>query len=182
MSVLCHGVRGGRSPPQVKAESTTTLFGTPPALLLDGLGNITWKQGDIASDMTVGFQLQNDNIFNALLDKADDNGVDAHYLIDGARRNPMALGLTLAKRGRPVRFLGKKEVFDAPIIGQLARAMGGIRVVRGTGSDEPLAEWERELLEEPKKAAEAEQPVAEQPAAEQPAAVAAEQSAPAAAE
>jgi putative phosphoserine phosphatase/1-acylglycerol-3-phosphate O-acyltransferase len=31
-------------------------------------------------------------------------------------------------------------VFDAPIVGQLARAMGGIRVVRGTGSDEPLAE------------------------------------------
>ena len=39
---------------------------------------------------------------------------------------------------RPVRFLGKKEVFDAPVVGQLARAMGGIRVERGTGSDEPL--------------------------------------------
>ena len=52
----------------------------------------------------------------------------------------MAMGLALAKRGRPVRFLGKKEVFDAPIVGQLARAMGGIRVERGTGSDEPLAE------------------------------------------
>ena len=51
----------------------------------------------------------------------------------------MAMGLALAKRGRPVRFLGKKEVFDAPIVGQLARAMGGIRVERGTGSDEPLA-------------------------------------------
>jgi putative phosphoserine phosphatase/1-acylglycerol-3-phosphate O-acyltransferase len=54
--------------------------------------------------------------------------------------DPMALGMALAKRGRPVRFLGKKEVFDAPIVGQLARAMGGIRVERGTGSDEPLAE------------------------------------------
>ena len=54
--------------------------------------------------------------------------------------DPMAMGLALAKRGRPVRFLGKKEVFDAPIVGQLARAMGGIRVERGTGSDEPLAE------------------------------------------
>ena len=53
--------------------------------------------------------------------------------------DPMAMGLALAKRGRPVRFLGKKEVFDAPIVGQLARAMGGIRVERGTGSDEPLA-------------------------------------------
>ena len=37
-----------------------------------------------------------------------------------------------------MRFLGKKEVFDAPIVGQLAAAMGGIRVERGTGSDEPL--------------------------------------------
>jgi ElaB/YqjD/DUF883 family membrane-anchored ribosome-binding protein len=36
------------------------------------------------------------NVFNALLDKADDNGVDAHYLVDGARRNPMALGLIAA--------------------------------------------------------------------------------------
>jgi putative phosphoserine phosphatase / 1-acylglycerol-3-phosphate O-acyltransferase len=53
--------------------------------------------------------------------------------------DPMAMGLALAKRGRPVRFLGKKEVFDAPIVGQLAKAMGGIRVERGTGSDEPLA-------------------------------------------
>ena len=41
--------------------------------------------------------------------------------------------------GRPLRFLGKKEVFDAPVIGPVARAMGGIRVERGTGSDEPLA-------------------------------------------
>ena len=54
--------------------------------------------------------------------------------------DPMAMGLALAKRGRPVRFLGKKEVFDAPIVGPVARAMGGIRVERGTGSDEPLAE------------------------------------------
>jgi putative phosphoserine phosphatase/1-acylglycerol-3-phosphate O-acyltransferase len=49
-----------------------------------------------------------------------------------------AMSVTIARSGRPVRFLGKKEVFDAPIIGQLATAMGGIRVDRGTGSDEPL--------------------------------------------
>ncbi len=53
--------------------------------------------------------------------------------------DPMAMAVTLAKRGRPVRFLGKKEVFDAPVVGQMAKAMGGIRVERGTGSDEPLA-------------------------------------------
>ena len=50
----------------------------------------------------------------------------------------VAMALAIAKTGRTVRFLGKKEVFDAPIIGQLATAMGGIRVERGTGSNEPL--------------------------------------------
>jgi putative phosphoserine phosphatase/1-acylglycerol-3-phosphate O-acyltransferase len=54
--------------------------------------------------------------------------------------DPAAIAVTLARVGRPIRFLGKKEVFDAPIVGQLAKAMGGIRVDRGTGSDEPLAE------------------------------------------
>jgi len=54
--------------------------------------------------------------------------------------DPMAISYAFAKRGRPARFLGKKEVFDAPIVGDLARAMGGIRVERGTGSDEPLQE------------------------------------------
>ena len=49
-----------------------------------------------------------------------------------------AMSLVIARRGRPARFLGKKEVFDAPVVGQLAAAMGGIRVDRATGSDEPL--------------------------------------------
>ena len=48
------------------------------------------------------------------------------------------LAMTMAATGRSVRFLGKKEVFDAPLVGSLARAMGGIRVERGTGSDAPL--------------------------------------------
>jgi putative phosphoserine phosphatase/1-acylglycerol-3-phosphate O-acyltransferase len=52
--------------------------------------------------------------------------------------DPMAIALTIARTDRTVRFLGKKEVFDAPIVGQIAAAMGGIRVDRGTGSDEPL--------------------------------------------
>ena len=46
----------------------------------------------------------------------------------------VAMNLLVAQSGRPCRFLGKKEVFDAPIIGPLARAVGGIRVNRGTGS------------------------------------------------
>lgn len=49
-----------------------------------------------------------------------------------------AMAVMIATTGRPVRFLGKKEVFDAPIVGPLATAMGGIRVDRATGSDEPL--------------------------------------------
>jgi putative phosphoserine phosphatase / 1-acylglycerol-3-phosphate O-acyltransferase len=51
-----------------------------------------------------------------------------------------AVAYAVAKAGRPVRFLGKKEVFDAPIVGDLARAMGGIRVERGSGTDQPLEE------------------------------------------
>jgi putative phosphoserine phosphatase/1-acylglycerol-3-phosphate O-acyltransferase len=51
-----------------------------------------------------------------------------------------AMAVTVARSGRPIRFLGKAEVFDAPIIGPLAKALGGIRVERGSGSDEPLRE------------------------------------------
>ncbi len=49
-----------------------------------------------------------------------------------------ALALVAAKMGRPVRFLGKKEIFDAPVVGLVARALGGISVDRGSGSNEAL--------------------------------------------
>ena len=49
-----------------------------------------------------------------------------------------AMALALARTGRTVRFLGKKEVFDAPVVGTIAKAIGGIRVERTSGSDEPL--------------------------------------------
>jgi putative phosphoserine phosphatase / 1-acylglycerol-3-phosphate O-acyltransferase len=52
--------------------------------------------------------------------------------------DPLAIGMVMARTGRPVRFLGKKEVFDAPVVGQITAALGGIRVERGSGSDEPL--------------------------------------------
>ena len=48
------------------------------------------------------------------------------------------VGLVAARAGRAVRGLGKREVLDAPVVGPLARAIGTIRVDRGTGSDEPL--------------------------------------------
>ncbi len=44
----------------------------------------------------IGDQLSVKNLFNALLDKADENNVDARMLVDGARRNPIALGLIAA--------------------------------------------------------------------------------------
>jgi putative phosphoserine phosphatase/1-acylglycerol-3-phosphate O-acyltransferase len=50
----------------------------------------------------------------------------------------LALGVTLALHGRPVRFLAKREMFDTPLVGPLMRAIGGIPVDRGTGSPAPL--------------------------------------------
>jgi putative phosphoserine phosphatase / 1-acylglycerol-3-phosphate O-acyltransferase len=79
------------------------------------------------------------------LDNIPDSGP---AIIAGNHRSyfdPLAIGFTLARKGRPLRFLGKKEVFDAPIVGDLAKAMGGIRVERGTGSDEPLEEAAKAL-------------------------------------
>jgi len=48
------------------------------------------------------------------------------------------VNLVIARAGRTARFLGKKEVFDAPVVGRVMKAFGGIRVVRASGSDEPL--------------------------------------------
>lgn len=57
----------------------------------------------------------------------------------------VALALVAAGLGRPVRFLAKAEVFDAPLVGRMARALGGIPVHRGSGSDEPLRRAEAAL-------------------------------------
>ena len=56
-----------------------------------------------------------------------------------------ALAIVAARIGRPVRFLGKKEIFEAPVIGQLARALGGISVDRGERPDQSLREARRAL-------------------------------------
>ncbi len=50
----------------------------------------------------------------------------------------MVMANVVARSGRTARFLGKREVFDAPVLGQVAAAFGGIPVARGTGSDAPL--------------------------------------------
>ena len=52
--------------------------------------------------------------------------------------DPIVMGVVIAKTGRNVRGLGTQEVFDVPLVGRLMKASGGIRVDRGTGSDEPL--------------------------------------------
>ncbi len=56
-----------------------------------------------------------------------------------------AVGIVASKIGRPIRFLAKKEMIDAPIIGPMARSMGAIRVDRGADSDKPLNEAIRGL-------------------------------------
>ncbi len=49
-----------------------------------------------------------------------------------------ALGVVAARLRRPVRFLAKREVFDAPVVGTLARALGGIVVDREARGSEPM--------------------------------------------
>lgn len=44
----------------------------------------------------IGDQMTPRRLFDALLEKADENGIDARYILDGARRNPLALGLIAA--------------------------------------------------------------------------------------
>ena len=59
--------------------------------------NIRRTQDEMSKTVDkLGNQLSAKNLFNAMLDKADENGVDAQYLVEGARRNPMALGLIAA--------------------------------------------------------------------------------------
>ncbi|MDY7100177.1 MAG: HAD-IB family hydrolase [Actinomycetota bacterium] len=59
--------------------------------------------------------------------------------------DPTVLLLAAARRGRNARFLGKREVFEAPIVGTVVRAFGGISVDRGSGADTPLLEAARAL-------------------------------------
>ena len=52
--------------------------------------------------------------------------------------DPLVMITTVARSGRNARYLGKREVFELPVIGPLLEAGGGIPVDRGTGNDEPL--------------------------------------------
>lgn len=49
--------------------------------------------------------------------------------------DPVAISMAMFDAGRHPRFMGKKEVFDAPVIGPLARACGSILVDRDRDGD-----------------------------------------------
>jgi len=51
----------------------------------------------------------------------------------------VALGLTVMRAGRLPRALAKKEIFDAPVLGQLAKVLGQIVVDREAGGGNALA-------------------------------------------
>lgn len=54
-------------------------------------------QDDMSSTVDkIGDQLSIKNMFNALLDKADESDINTRFIVDGARRNPVALGLIAA--------------------------------------------------------------------------------------
>jgi putative phosphoserine phosphatase/1-acylglycerol-3-phosphate O-acyltransferase len=59
--------------------------------------------------------------------------------------DPVIVAHAISKRGRPARFLSKKEVTDAPIVGSLVKALGAIRVDRGSGNEAPMVEAARAL-------------------------------------
>ena len=52
--------------------------------------------------------------------------------------DPVVLTAVGMRRGRKLRYLGKKEMFDAPVVGQGMKLLGQIEVDRGSGSTEPL--------------------------------------------
>jgi putative phosphoserine phosphatase/1-acylglycerol-3-phosphate O-acyltransferase len=56
-----------------------------------------------------------------------------------------ALALVAADLNRPVRFLAKRELFEAPMVGWALRAIGGIPVDRGSGDQSPLKAAEASL-------------------------------------
>jgi putative phosphoserine phosphatase/1-acylglycerol-3-phosphate O-acyltransferase len=56
-----------------------------------------------------------------------------------------AVGFAISKAGRRPRSLSKKEIFDAPVLGQLARWFGQICVDRDAGGGDALADAVRAL-------------------------------------
>jgi putative phosphoserine phosphatase/1-acylglycerol-3-phosphate O-acyltransferase len=59
--------------------------------------------------------------------------------------DPVAIGMAAARSGRLPRFLAKKELFEAPVVGQAMQALGQIKVDRGRAGSNALREAERAL-------------------------------------
>lgn len=59
--------------------------------------------------------------------------------------DPLMIGHLGGRVERPIRFLAKREVTDAPIVGPVTKALGAIRVDRGSGSEAPMVEAARAL-------------------------------------
>ncbi len=59
--------------------------------------------------------------------------------------DPLVVGYAAAKADRPARFLAKKEVTDAPVVGQIATSLGAIRVDRGGDTSSSMLQAERAL-------------------------------------
>ncbi|MEQ8716943.1 MAG: HAD-IB family hydrolase [Acidimicrobiales bacterium] len=54
--------------------------------------------------------------------------------------DPVVVAWLAYTRNRPIRYLGKAELFEHPVVGPLMRALGMIRVDRGSGASQPLDE------------------------------------------
>ncbi|MEM9131299.1 MAG: HAD-IB family hydrolase [Actinomycetota bacterium] len=59
--------------------------------------------------------------------------------------DPLVVGFAAAQGDRPIRFLAKKEVTDAPVVGSIATALGAIRVDRGGDTAAAFAQAEDAL-------------------------------------
>jgi hypothetical protein len=77
----------------------------------------------------LGEQFTLRNLFNSLLDKADENDLDTRYLLDGARRNPLALGLISAGA------IWLVSDSDAKLPSFTSRSKGGSSGRLGTSTD-----------------------------------------------
>lgn len=59
--------------------------------------------------------------------------------------DPLLLAYATGQSSRPVRFLAKKELTDAAVVGPITKALGAMRVDRGSGSEEPMIQAARAL-------------------------------------
>lgn len=73
------------------SKTTTQSAPREPAEIEREIRNTQVEMGRTVDQ--IGERLTPRNVINALLDEAEEKGIDARYLIEGARRNPLALGM-----------------------------------------------------------------------------------------